>query len=75
MAGIGGCPYAKGATGNVPTEDVLYLCDILGVDHGVDFPRLIEVGNYISEQLKRKNLAGVKESDLEKIDSIRKELF
>lgn len=51
VAGIGGCPYANGATGNVPTEDVLYLCEILGIEHGVDFPKLIEVGDYISTQL------------------------
>lgn len=35
--GMGGCPYAKGATGNVPTEEVLYLCELLGIDHGVNF--------------------------------------
>lgn len=36
VAGIGGCPYAKGASGNVATEDVIYLCELLGVEHGVD---------------------------------------
>ena len=36
VAGIGGCPYAKGASGNVATEDVVYLCELLGIDHGVD---------------------------------------
>ena len=36
VAGIGGCPYAKGASGNVATEDVLYLCELLGIEHGVD---------------------------------------
>ena len=35
VAGIGGCPYADGASGNVSTEDVLYLCDLLGIPHGV----------------------------------------
>jgi hydroxymethylglutaryl-CoA lyase len=67
VAGIGGCPYAKGASGNVPTEDVLYLCDILGIEHGVDLAKLIKVGDYISAELKRDNLARVKLADLEKI--------
>ena len=51
VAGIGGCPYAKGASGNVPTEDVLFLCDLLGIEHGVDVQKLIEVGQYISGEL------------------------
>mmetsp|Transcript_67936 Transcript_67936/g.94084 ORF Transcript_67936/g.94084 Transcript_67936/m.94084 type:complete len:80 (-) Transcript_67936:163-402(-) len=37
VSGIGGCPYAKGASGNVATEDVLYLCELLGIEHGVQF--------------------------------------
>jgi hydroxymethylglutaryl-CoA lyase len=49
VAGIGGCPYAKGASGNVATEDVVYLCELLGIDHGVDLTKLIEVGDFISE--------------------------
>lgn len=53
VAGIGGCPYAKGASGNVPTEDVLYLLELLGIDHGVNLPKLLEVGDYISQELKR----------------------
>ena len=48
VAGIGGCPYAKGASGNVATEDVLYLCDLLGIEHGVDLKKIIEIGDYIS---------------------------
>ena len=36
VAGIGGCPYAKGASGNVPTEDVLYLLELLGIEHGAN---------------------------------------
>ena len=49
VAGIGGCPYAKGASGNVATEDVLYLCDLLGIEHGVDLKKTIEIGDYISK--------------------------
>jgi hydroxymethylglutaryl-CoA lyase len=51
VAGIGGCPYAKGASGNVATEDVVYLCELLGIEHGVNFPSLINVGNEISVKL------------------------
>jgi hydroxymethylglutaryl-CoA lyase len=59
VAGIGGCPYAKGASGNVATEDVLYMCELLGIEHGVDFEGIIEIGNYISKELNRENLAKV----------------
>ena len=75
VAGIGGCPYAKGASGNVPTEDVLFMCEVLGIEHGVDLPRLIEVGDYISKELKRDNLAAVKTSDLDKVEEVRRGLF
>ena len=51
VAGIGGCPYAKGASGNVATEDVLFLLDLLGIEHGVDVHKLCEVGDYISKEL------------------------
>ncbi len=53
VAGLGGCPYAKGATGNVATEDVLYLLTGLGMETGVDMDRLLEAGAYISEALGR----------------------
>ena len=71
VAGIGGCPYAKGASGNVPTEDVLFLCELLGIEHGVDFGKLLEVGDYISGELKRENLARVKAQDLERLAEYR----
>jgi hydroxymethylglutaryl-CoA lyase len=53
VAGLGGCPYAKGATGNVATEDVLYLLDGLGVETGVDIDKLIAAGDYICGVLGR----------------------
>jgi hydroxymethylglutaryl-CoA lyase len=53
VAGLGGCPYAKGATGNVATEDVLYLLDGLGIETGVDIGKLIEAGDYICGVLGR----------------------
>ena len=54
VAGLGGCPYAKGATGNVATEDVLYLLNGLGIATGVDLDLVVEAGQYISAQLGRK---------------------
>ncbi|WP_153787678.1 hydroxymethylglutaryl-CoA lyase [Pseudomonas sp. EMN2] len=53
VAGLGGCPYAKGATGNVATEDVLYLLQGLGIETGIDLDRLIAAGLRISEVLGR----------------------
>ena len=53
VAGLGGCPYAKGATGNVATEDVVYLLDGLGIETGVDLAKLRRAGRYISDYLQR----------------------
>ncbi|QXH79131.1 hydroxymethylglutaryl-CoA lyase [Pseudomonas salmasensis] len=53
IAGLGGCPYAKGASGNVATEDVLYLLNGLGIDTGIDLERLIGAGQQISQVLGR----------------------
>lgn len=53
VAGLGGCPYAKGASGNVATEDVLYMLQGLGIETGVDLDALIKVGNRISHRLRR----------------------
>lgn len=52
-AGLGGCPYAKGASGNVATEDVLYLLNGMGIETGVDLPKIISAGQFILQQLKR----------------------
>jgi hydroxymethylglutaryl-CoA lyase len=53
VAGLGGCPYAKGATGNVATEDVIYLLDGLGIDTGVDLEKLYRAGEFICKALGR----------------------
>ena len=53
VAGLGGCPYAKGATGNVATEDVVYLLHGMGIETGIDLDALVDAGAYISEQLGR----------------------
>lgn len=55
VAGLGGCPYARGATGNVATEDVVYMLDGLGLDSGVDIAALAGVGGWISAKLDRGN--------------------
>ena len=53
VAGLGGCPYAKGATGNVATEDVVYMLDGMGIDTGIDMDKLLDAGVYINEFLDR----------------------
>ena len=54
VAGLGGCPYAKGATGNVATEDVVYMLHGMGIDTGIDLDKLIDAGKFISDTLQRK---------------------
>ena len=54
VAGLGGCPYAKGATGNVASEDVLYLMQGLGIDTGIDLDAVVDAGQFISQHLGRK---------------------
>ena len=53
VAGLGGCPYAKGATGNVATEDVVFMLNGLGIETGIDLDALVDAGAFISEQLGR----------------------
>lgn len=53
IAGLGGCPYAKGASGNIATEDVVYLLDGLGIQHGVDIERCVKVGRDICRKLNK----------------------
>ncbi|KAI5080570.1 hypothetical protein GOP47_0003753 [Adiantum capillus-veneris] len=55
VAGLGGCPYAKGATGNVATEDVIYMLDGLGVQTNVDIMKVIAAGEYICQHVGRQN--------------------
>ncbi|MFL0807778.1 MAG: hydroxymethylglutaryl-CoA lyase [Oceanobacter sp.] len=55
VAGLGGCPYAKGASGNVATEDVLYMLNGLGIQTGVDLNKLVQTSHWITAQLGRSN--------------------
>ena len=59
VSGTGGCPYAKGASGNVATEDVVYLLDGLGLAHGVDLDALIATGRWLSALLGRESMSKV----------------
>ena len=55
IAGLGGCPYAKGASGNVATEDVVYMLDGMGIETGIDLAALASVGSWISARIGREN--------------------
>jgi isopropylmalate/homocitrate/citramalate synthase len=66
VAGLGGCPYAAGASGNVATEDVVYLLQGLGIQTGVDLDRLVDVGARICSVLGRKPSSRVAQALLAK---------
>jgi hydroxymethylglutaryl-CoA lyase len=66
VAGLGGCPYAKGATGNVATEDVVYMLDGMGIETGVDMGKLLEAGRYISDFLGREPVSRAAQALLRK---------
>jgi hydroxymethylglutaryl-CoA lyase len=66
VAGLGGCPYAKGATGNVATEDVVYLLHGLGIQTGVDLDALVDAGAFISDALGRPTASRVARATLAK---------
>ena len=53
VAGLGGCPYAKGATGNVATEDLLYMLDGMGIHTGIDMQKLVAAGSFICNAIGR----------------------
>jgi hydroxymethylglutaryl-CoA lyase len=59
VAGLGGCPYAKGATGNVATEDVVFMLHGMGIETGIDLDALVDAGGWISAQLGRPPVARV----------------
>jgi len=59
VAGLGGCPYAKGASGNVATEDVIYMLNGMGIETGIDLDALVATGHWICDQLERDNQSRV----------------
>lgn len=77
VAGLGGCPYARGASGNVATEDLVYMLQGMGIETGVDLEKLMVAGRYICEELGKnteskvsKALSG-KEKPLQFLQSYR----
>ena len=66
VAGLGGCPYAKGATGNVATEEVVYMLQGMGIDTGIDLDKLIDAGVFISDALGRATQSRVAKALLNK---------
>jgi hydroxymethylglutaryl-CoA lyase len=66
VAGLGGCPYAKGATGNVSTEDVVYMLHGMGIDTGIDLDKLVDAGAFISGFLGRQPNSNVAKAILNK---------
>lgn len=66
VAGLGGCPYAKGATGNVATEDVVYMLEGMGINTGVELDKLIDVGEFIVGYLNKRNESMVARATLAK---------
>ncbi len=68
VSGLGGCPYAKGATGNVATEDVVYLLDGLGIETGVDLEKLFRAGQFVCRALGREPASRVARAMAAKLD-------
>lgn len=66
VAGLGGCPYAPGATGNIATENIVYMLNGLGIEHGIDLDKLIGAGDFITQKLGRANGSGVARAVLAK---------
>lgn len=62
VSGLGGCPYAAGASGNVATEDVVYMLNGLGIETGIDFDKLLEAGWFISDHLGRAPVSKVSQA-------------
>ena len=69
VAGLGGCPYAKGATGNVATEDVVYMLNGLGIEHKIDLDQLVVAGDFICGELGRDNGSRVATALLKKAET------
>lgn len=65
VSGLGGCPYAKGASGNVATEDVVYLMHAMGIETGINLSLLAEAGKFISDQLGRASASKVGQAILQ----------
>lgn len=74
MAGLGGCPYASGASGNVATEDVLYMLQGMNVETGIDMEKLLEASRFTEQILGRKPLSRAAQALLAHQQAARQEL-
>ncbi|GAU90227.1 hypothetical protein RvY_02675 [Ramazzottius varieornatus] len=72
VAGLGGCPYAPGASGNAATEDVVYMLNGLGVESGVDLPKLISAGDFVCKYLQRPSSSKVAQAMQRRKSSVAK---
>ena len=76
VGGLGGCPYAEGATGNVATEDVLFLMKLLDIETNVDIKKIMEIGQSVTQKVKiNKKRSSVTLEDLDEIDVYKKMLI
>lgn len=73
VSGLGGCPYAKGASGNVATEDVVYMLEGMGIDTGVDLEELVRVGNWICGIIGRPSQSNCAVAMISKMDREKEE--
>ena len=68
IAGLGGCPYAEGASGNVATEDVVFMCQVLGLETGINLNDVMTLGGYLINDLGYTKRSCVEFDDLENFD-------
>jgi len=71
VAGLGGCPYAPGASGNVATEDVLFMCELLDLETNVNLKEIIKIGTNLMKHFKYDSRTSVKLEDLDKINDFK----
>lgn len=75
IAGLGGCPYAQGASGNVATEDVVFMCQILGLETGINLKDIMTLGNYLINDLGYAKRSSVDFDDLNNFEYFQKMLI
>ena len=75
IAGLGGCPYAEGASGNVATEDVVFMCQVLGLETGINLNDVMTLGGYLINDLGYTKRSCVEFDDLENFDYYKKLLI
>lgn len=66
IAGLGGCPYAKGASGNVATEEVVYMLKGLGIESGIDLEKLVQISRFTEQLLGKPPVSKISQATLKK---------